>query len=751
MKKLRLLLVTMFMLVMVGATNRTYAAWTLGENKLPTGYRFQYGSYGKQNYMGNSVLWVSNGVESRNVFCIQQAVMTKGGVVYDEPTVFPSNISTTSISEAMPMPIKAGNDTGYYNMMSDTVKRSLNIAYAWWKYNYPTDNNSYMAAQWFIWSQTTGNVSAELEARADSGGTVYPGGIGAALDDGYKYIDVNYDRFQNDSDDNGILSSKGLYRGVHTWNGDSITWDEGTTRDILAKYVSLANYYELFNENEQPNFMAENGTKNTVLPGETVSFVDRNSVFQKAEWSVDQASLPKGITAVKQENRLIVTVDKDFKNAYMGDIVLKRFANTDGRDSVRIYGNGSNQLLFEGYMPEKTATLRIKNYKSASIMLGKISSSSGSTVVYNGSSVDQDLVDDEIDDIMENIKSMTKTEVQRYFEDPKNKIIGIEGVEFKLYTDEKCKKTLKININGVEQEVTLKTDGSGLVQVNDIPLGLYYLKEEKCPKEYIKSTKPIEVELTAADVDAMVYKIMPNPSVAPELLNKTDIFSGEAIPKCKFEIKDKNGEVVFYGITNENGDLNMPLDKFTKGETYTFTEIEAPKMYELNKEPHEFLVDYYFSVKDELVWTPEPIEITNVRKTAPLKVRKVDEETGEALAGCVFSIALWDEEANDYVINPKTGEMVYLVKDAVTDENGEWSMENAYYGTYKFVEIKAPEGYELKDDDLNGYVFTIDSKDGVVLEVVNTSDIAVYAISAMLLMSVAGIVYVVRKNAIMAK
>ena len=239
MKKIRLLLVTIFMLVIVGATNKTYASWTLSENKLATGYRFQYGDYYKQNYMGNSVLSLSNGAETRNVFCIQQSVMTKGGVVYDEPTTFPATISNDE-----PMPIKDGNDTGYYNLMSDKVKKSLNIAYAWWKYNYPYDNDSYMAAQWFIWGQTSGYLSAELEARSDSGASIIPGGIGYSIEDGYKYIDVNYQSINNDGDGNGILSSAGLYKGLHTWDGEEITWDEPTTYDILAKYINLVNYPE---------------------------------------------------------------------------------------------------------------------------------------------------------------------------------------------------------------------------------------------------------------------------------------------------------------------------------------------------------------------------------------------------------------------------------------------------------------------------------------------------------------------------
>ena len=68
-------------------------------------------------------------------------------------------------------------------------------------------------------------------------------------------------------------------------------------------------------------------------------------------------------------------------------------------------------------------------------------------------------------------------------------------------------------------------------------------------------------------------------------------------------------------------------------------------------------------------------------------------------------------------------------------------------GTYKFTEIKAPEGYEL-DEDLTGLVFTIDnnSPETIIFEVTNTGDIAVVALVAVSIACIAGIVFISRKN-----
>ena len=69
-------------------------------------------------------------------------------------------------------------------------------------------------------------------------------------------------------------------------------------------------------------------------------------------------------------------------------------------------------------------------------------------------------------------------------------------------------------------------------------------------------------------------------------------------------------------------------------------------------------------------------------------------------------------------------------------------------GTYKFIEIKAPEGYEL-DEDLTGYEFTIDnnSPETIIFEVTNTGDVQVIVLSAVTMLSIFGIIVASKKLA----
>ena len=129
-----------------------------------------------------------------------------------------------------------------------------------------------------------------------------------------------------------------------------------------------------------------------------------------------------------------------------------------------------------------------------------------------------------------------------------------------------------------------------------------------------------------------------------------------------------------------------------------------------------------------------------------LIVKKTDEETGEPLQGCKFSIVLLDENGEPYV--NEAGETVYLVKDAVTDENGEYRVEEPVYGTYKFIEVEAPEGYDLAEQEMEGYEFTINDEtpDTLIFEVTNTGDIAVVAIAVVAVVCIAGIVFVMIRH-----
>ena len=317
---------------------------------------------------------------------------------------------------------------------------------------------------------------------------------------------------------------------------------------------------------------------------------------------------------------------------------------------------------------------------------------------------------------------------------------GVAGATYKVYNDAECTDPV-ITIDNTEAEFT--TDENGTIYIEDMPWGTYYFKESVSPFGYELNEEVIKVEINENNADNVIVKKISDRLVRAELLEKRDTFTKDVIEGCAFEITDEEENVIYTGITDERGIVEIPVIYFENEGTYYYQEISAPDMYQVNEEKQEFIASYD---EETCEWTLELIEVGNDRKTIDEFILvKTDRETGEPLEGCKFTIVLLDQEGKEYV--NEYGETIYLVKDAVTAENGEYVIKDVPYGTYKFVEITPPEGYEL-DEDITGYTFTIDENSGdtVIYEVTNTGDIAIYAMVGILGVSILGIMHVISKK-----
>ena len=106
------------------------------------------------------------------------------------------------------------------------------------------------------------------------------------------------------------------------------------------------------------------------------------------------------------------------------------------------------------------------------------------------------------------------------------------------------------------------------------------------------------------------------------------------------------------------------------------------------------------------------VQISN-GSTGSLQLRKIDEQTGEALNGAVFSLYKQNDTGEDELIreNLETATREVEVYDEVTQEYKTESLpgyterlDNLEPGTYYFVETKAPENYELNTEKITATV-----------------------------------------------
>lgn len=160
---------------------------------------------------------------------------------------------------------------------------------------------------------------------------------------------------------------------------------------------------------------------------------------------------------------------------------------------------------------------------------------------------------------------------------------------------------------------------------------------------------------------------------------KIDKATGNAIAGAKLVLKDSEGKEITSWTSTTLGHVikNLPNG------TYTVEEVEAPAGYELNKEVVTFTIDDNSR--------EQKIKFYNEAKERVVNIIKVDQSTGQPLAGAVIVV----KDANGKEVARFTSTTDPYVLTGLED------------GTYTVEEISAPSGYQ-KSDKI--YSFTLDAE-----------------------------------------
>lgn len=159
---------------------------------------------------------------------------------------------------------------------------------------------------------------------------------------------------------------------------------------------------------------------------------------------------------------------------------------------------------------------------------------------------------------------------------------------------------------------------------------------------------------------------------------KTDSITGKPLPGAVFKVlDDKDNEIISNIVTDENGEGTVEL---TSEGSYFLKEVKAPDNYVLSDTKVPFTIDINSEGK-----TIELPNVTNEPQFSQIKVKKVDESNpSKVLQGAEFQL-----------IN-KSDNTTY---NKVTDINGIAQFANLKTGTYVMKEVKAPEGYDLSQEE----------------------------------------------------
>ena len=199
----------------------------------------------------------------------------------------------------------------------------------------------------------------------------------------------------------------------------------------------------------------------------------------------------------------------------------------------------------------------------------------------------------------------------------------------------------------------------------------------------------------------VVKSTMTNEKIKGTLhFTKVDISTGEPLPNTTIEIYNMQNELVFTGITDENGIIIIENLEYGR---YYLKEKEAPEGYVLSNGKMYF----------EILMNGETFkaEMTNEKIKGTLEFTKIDFSTSEPLPNTTIEIYTENDE---------------LLYSGKTDENGKIVINELEYGKYYIVEKEAPKGYMLSDVKMgfeiliNGEIIKATMTNEKIVEVPNT-------------------------------
>ena len=271
----------------------------------------------------------------------------------------------------------------------------------------------------------------------------------------------------------------------------------------------------------------------------------------------------------------------------------------------------------------------------------------------------------------------------------------IEGVKFQVRNTDTNELVTFKNFVGILPVPTkvLTTDKNGeFITPQNLDYGNYVLEEAE-PKEGYVAIEPIPFKIDEnapyEDINDLgtAYTIeVSNDRITGDMeLLKVDSETKEPLADVNFKftcidgfMKDQTWDLT----SNEDGKINLKGLEYGK---YRVDEVSTLWNYVLNKEP------MYFEIKEN--GQVVKLEMENKKIRANVELIKIDADTKRPLGGAEFE--LWNGEK--------------LVGNYTTNKDGKIVVENLEAGNYYFNEVKAPDHYEInQDQDLS---FVID-KDG---------------------------------------
>lgn len=299
---------------------------------------------------------------------------------------------------------------------------------------------------------------------------------------------------------------------------------------------------------------------------------------------------------------------------------------------------------------------------------------------------------------------------------PVTRLSGAKYVVYYLGEDGQYYKLLEKVGEDEFVEVVRTTDENGDIVIESLPFGSYAVEEVEAPRYYDLNTNKYRFELTPTAKEAEL--VLQDVRTIVDITIAVKDEDGNLIKDAMVQLVDpETNKVAYEAETDEDGIAHFDgirAGRYIRQVTALDDKYVVPGAKEIYAEEDSDLV-----------------ETVNVKFiTGNILINKTDDETGEVVPECLFTIT--DEEGE-------------VVAEARTDDNGQLLVTGLRYGVYYVEETEAAEGYE-KSDLVFEVTITEDGHTYVVdFTNVPTGDIAVALYAVLALVSVAAITMTVKK------
>ena len=236
---------------------------------------------------------------------------------------------------------------------------------------------------------------------------------------------------------------------------------------------------------------------------------------------------------------------------------------------------------------------------------------------------------------------------------------------------------------------SITTDGNGIAQMDNLPLGRYYIVEKETAHGYVLDNEPRYVDLTYRDQDTPLVTYSADwqnarQRVQVEVLKKEKdsdkvlsgaifgLYAADDIVSSKGKVLLAKDTLIELKTTDEDGKIHFVAD-LPVDSRYYIKELAAPDGYVTDQEPQEFTFEYQGSGTSvaEYAFTFEDEQTT-------VELSKADLTDKKELPGA--SLKVTDEDGNT-VDEWVSKEEAHIIKGLIVGKK------------YKMTETKPADGY----------------------------------------------------------